>query len=252
MRLITALLGAALVPAQATAEGLPDLTPELVGVGAVVCIRIDDAGNVSGASMETSTGDEAKDRAVIAWVRQLHWDPPTPGETPRNQWFPMPIAFGEASAPAPPPGCGPVEAGESIVAADLESGARVYLRIADGRLHLRGVGPNHIFMGWAFDANANGRVDEDVDVKYGFDPGGAFCPQQWLSEGTYSTCGGFPSTGRGSRQSEGETTVTRVNVPLSEVSRDGKNFGFAFQFWDNRTRARRIIRGRFAIPPLAR
>lgn len=46
---------------------------EVAHVAAVTCIRVDEAGAASGAFIVRSTGDPAKDRALIGWVRQLHW-----------------------------------------------------------------------------------------------------------------------------------------------------------------------------------
>ena len=90
----------------AAAQELPPVPLELVDSALVLCVTIDEAG-VPDALVITGTGDAAKDRAALQWVKQLRWPPAGPGEEGRNSWFPMPIAFGNAAPLPPPPACGP-------------------------------------------------------------------------------------------------------------------------------------------------
>jgi hypothetical protein len=103
---IVAALIVSVVGTAAAAAGLPPVPPELVNVAAVTCIRVDEAGAINGAFILRSTGDPAKDRALLGWVRQLHWDKAAPGEK-RGEWFPMPIAIGTAVPPEMPKSCAP-------------------------------------------------------------------------------------------------------------------------------------------------
>lgn len=102
-----ALVFAAVTSLAANAQGLPPLPPSLAHASAVSCIKIDDTGAVSGAFLVTSTGDPARDRDLIAWIKQLHWDAAKPGEKLRNAWFPMPVAFGGEQPPPMPESCAP-------------------------------------------------------------------------------------------------------------------------------------------------
>jgi hypothetical protein len=100
-------VAAALLPFVAVAQGLPPLPQSLARVSAVSCIKIDETGAVSGAFLIASTGDAARDRDLIAWIRQLHWPAAKPGEKKRNAWFPMPIAMGGEPLLESPPACAP-------------------------------------------------------------------------------------------------------------------------------------------------
>jgi TonB family protein len=97
---------AALASSGASSQELPPITSELVNRAAVLCIKVDDGGAVSEAFIAVSAGNAATDRALLAWVRQVHWQA-GPGEPWRNRWFPMPIAFGNATPPNPPATCVP-------------------------------------------------------------------------------------------------------------------------------------------------
>lgn|GEM_PF-2815963 len=93
-----------LAAAAAAAQGLPPIPADLVGTAAIVCVRVVDRDNIE-AFILTSTGDPGRDKAVIAWVRQLRWDPES-ADGMRGWWFPMPVAF-DAVPPMPPESCAP-------------------------------------------------------------------------------------------------------------------------------------------------
>jgi TonB family protein len=112
LRTLSALAVAAFLCTPASSQELPPITPELRNVAAVVCIRVDEAGTVSGALIVVSSGDPARDNALLGWVRQLRWGA-GPGEGWRNQWFPMPIAIGSVPPPPAPATCGPPAAPSS-------------------------------------------------------------------------------------------------------------------------------------------
>jgi len=110
MRSIPALasIGCALaLHAGASAQEAPPIAPIMLDSSAVTCIKIADDGSVSDAFIVTSSGLPERDRAVLAWVRQLHWDPALPGDQSRNRWFPMPVAFGNAKPLEMPDHCSP-------------------------------------------------------------------------------------------------------------------------------------------------
>lgn len=107
-RLVT-LTGALSTATGAAAQELPPLEPILLNSSAVTCIKIAVDGSVSGAFIVVSSGLPERDRAVIAWVKQLRWDPAAPGDRFRNRWFPMPVAFGNAKTPEMPDHCAPDE-----------------------------------------------------------------------------------------------------------------------------------------------
>jgi TonB family protein len=88
-------------------DTLPPIPPSLVGAIAVTCVHVTDQGTVDGAFIVVSAGDAANDRDILAWVKQLHWDPASMGDTIRNRWFPMPISFGRTPAPPMPSTCSP-------------------------------------------------------------------------------------------------------------------------------------------------
>ena len=89
----------------AAAQELPPIPQDLLNVSAISCVKMDDSGKIVGAYMIQSTGDVARDREVIAWVKKLHWDKAKPGDKSRNVWFPMPIAFGDTQPPEMPASC---------------------------------------------------------------------------------------------------------------------------------------------------
>jgi len=80
---------------------------DLLNVGVVTCVMVDDDGAVSGAYVVASTTAPEKDPEIVATIKQLHWDKALPGDRSRNIWFPMGMAFGDAKAPPTPNGCVP-------------------------------------------------------------------------------------------------------------------------------------------------
>jgi hypothetical protein len=105
-RLLVATVLVGSTASGAGSQALPPIVRELANKAGVVCIRVDDSGAVSGAFILVTTGDGARDRALVAWVRHLRWDS-GPGEPWRNRWFPMPVAFGNATPPPSPENCAP-------------------------------------------------------------------------------------------------------------------------------------------------
>jgi hypothetical protein len=101
------LLLAALNASAAAAQELPAIPEDLLNVTAVSCLKMDNSGAVVGAFLIQSTGDEGRDREVVAWVKKLRWDKAERGDKLRNVWFPMPIAFGNVTPPAMPASCSP-------------------------------------------------------------------------------------------------------------------------------------------------
>lgn len=91
----------------AVAQSLPPIPEILLNSSVVACIRIAQDGSVGDAFLVTSTGDAARDRAAIVWVKQLRWDPAPSSDLSRNRWTPMPIAFGIAKALPMPGHCEP-------------------------------------------------------------------------------------------------------------------------------------------------
>jgi TonB family protein len=85
------------------------ITPDMIGVSAIACAKINDAGRISGAFLLTSTGNPTTDRHVLDWVRQLKWDPAGAEDKSRSQWFPMPVLFGEGKPLTGPTTCAPTE-----------------------------------------------------------------------------------------------------------------------------------------------
>ncbi|MBN8810985.1 MULTISPECIES: energy transducer TonB [Sphingomonas] len=98
---------AALAPAAVQAQELPPIPRVLLNTAALVCVKVDAEGRVD-AFLLDSKGDAARDRAVLAWVRELRWPAAQPGEEGvRNRWFPMPVQFGDVPAPQIPQSCAP-------------------------------------------------------------------------------------------------------------------------------------------------
>lgn len=106
-----ASLVAFLLPSVAAAQSLPPIDPILLNTAAVTCIKIADSGAVSDAFIVTSAGSPERDRAVIEWVKQLRWGAAKPGDGSRNQWMPIPVAFGNVPAHPMPSHCEPSAAG---------------------------------------------------------------------------------------------------------------------------------------------
>jgi len=104
---VTAVMIGAAFSANAASDELPPLTPDLLNVAGVACVRIGDDGSVTGAFLIGSTGDPTRDQHLVDWVQHLHWLPAKPGEKLRNSWFPMPVATGNARAPKAPDSCRP-------------------------------------------------------------------------------------------------------------------------------------------------
>ena len=91
----------------ARAQELPPVSPLMLGKAVSACIVITDSGNIGGAYLLSTSGDEAADRDMLAWVKQLHWGPAKPGEKMRNVWFATGLAFGDAKAPPASATCTP-------------------------------------------------------------------------------------------------------------------------------------------------
>jgi hypothetical protein len=94
-------LALALAPAHSSAQTLPPVSARMMGRSALACIMIADSGAINGAYLLSTSGDEATDADMLAWTKQLHWDPAKPGEKMRNTWFPIGLAFGGATATPP-------------------------------------------------------------------------------------------------------------------------------------------------------
>ncbi len=86
-----------------------EIPADLVKVGAVVCLKVDNRGAVSGAYVIESTAGHEKDKEIVAGVKQLTWGKAKSGDRSRNIWFPMSIAFGEVVAPIAPASCAPAK-----------------------------------------------------------------------------------------------------------------------------------------------
>jgi hypothetical protein len=106
MRLLLPAAAALLFAPVAQAQALPPVPGVLADTAAMVCAKIDVDGRVDAFVLD-STGDKARDDAVVAWVRQLHWPKAKRGDGGRNNWFPMPLQFGNAIPPAMPASCAP-------------------------------------------------------------------------------------------------------------------------------------------------
>ena len=86
---------------------LPPVSARMLGKSALACIMIKDTGSIAGAYLLSTSGDNAADRDMLAWVKQLHWDLAKPGEKMRNVWFATGLAFGDAKAPEARTTCSP-------------------------------------------------------------------------------------------------------------------------------------------------
>jgi hypothetical protein len=75
--------------------------------GVVACVRIDDAGAVTGAYILVSSGNAEDDNTFLTYFRGLKWNPKKPGEAGRNVWIPMGVALGGKKPPPTPDTCGP-------------------------------------------------------------------------------------------------------------------------------------------------
>jgi hypothetical protein len=93
-------LAALLAAAPAAAQGLPAMPESLVGASLSACMRIDDQGAVNDVFLIVSTGDAARDRDAVDWLKRLHWPPRKPDDPERMNWFPMEVQLGGGS-PAP-------------------------------------------------------------------------------------------------------------------------------------------------------
>jgi TonB family protein len=79
----------------------------LISPGAILCIKMDDPGTVTGAFIIKSSGNENDDRAILAYAKTLTWAPKKPSDPVRNVWFPIGIAFGKNKPPRSPDRCAP-------------------------------------------------------------------------------------------------------------------------------------------------
>lgn len=128
----------------------------------------------------------------------------------------------------------PAAASEYLLATHAPSGAKVYVQRQGGRVHVRSIGPASVLVNFNFDADASGSIDPAVDVAYGFQRNGTLCPQQWLTESSWSYCGVLKSGARGSVETIGDMAIRRLDLPLAEVARDGRGFGFKIGFYVDR------------------
>ena len=99
------MLSLSLLAVAVFAQQLPPMPAALNDSAGVACVRLGEAGDVADAFVVVTTGNAAGDRELLRWVRQLRW--PTGEARPdlRGIWFPMPVTFGKAAAPAAPESC---------------------------------------------------------------------------------------------------------------------------------------------------
>ncbi|HEX8553588.1 MAG TPA: hypothetical protein VF695_02670 [Sphingomonas sp.] len=91
----------------AAGQQMPPVPAVLNDTSGVACVKLAEGGAVAEAFVAVSTGDAAKDRELIRWVRQLRWPGGAARPDLRDIWFPMPLTFGKAAAPVVPESCAP-------------------------------------------------------------------------------------------------------------------------------------------------
>ncbi|MFS2110518.1 hypothetical protein ACCC88_12565 [Sphingomonas sp. Sphisp140] len=99
----------------------------------------------------------------------------------------------------------------------------------DGKvLEFRAVGPENVWVSYAIDVNADGKVDDRADLLFGADNEGGACAayQLVIEEGATTPCGEFRTRGRYSEATEGGARTAIWRIPHGELARDGKRFGF--------------------------
>lgn len=141
----------------------------------------------------------------------------------------------------------PAHSAEVLLATHNPSNTKVYAEAKDGRLHLKSIGPTYMTVSYNIDANANGTVEPEIDVAYGFHDNGMLCPQKWLTEASWSFCGKLVSAARASQEVIGDLRIRRLDVPIAEIARNGKTFAFKIDFWNNQAKSRSHGSGLFTL-----
>lgn len=134
-----------------------------------------------------------------------------------------------------------------LVASDGTSGAKVYARRVGNALQFRTVAPVRMYMSYDIDANDNGTVEREVDVSFSTIRPNGVCAQNWLTAGSWSFCGKFRSAATATQETVGDTRIETLTVPIAELSRNTRTFGYRVTFWDNNAKARRYASGRYTL-----
>lgn len=100
-------LAASVLSAPANAEPAAAVPTSLMGKAAVVCAKVADSGRVIDVFLVRSTGSKQADADLIDYIRNQRWPRAKAGESGRNSWQPVPVAFGNVAEPVPPARCAP-------------------------------------------------------------------------------------------------------------------------------------------------
>ena len=123
-------------------------------------------------------------------------------------------------------------AAETQIAYHKSNGTQVFVERKGDRLLLRSLGPANVTVGYEIDADADGVIDPLVDVSYGMHKDGTLCAARWISETATSHCGTLKTTARSSQEAIGELVLRRLDVPLSEVARNGRTVRLRLEMYD--------------------
>jgi hypothetical protein len=114
-------------------------------------------------------------------------------------------------------------AAEKRLAYQTDSGTQVFAELKGDRLLFRSIGPANSIVGYDIDVNGDGRIDPSVDVSFGMQQDGSLCAAKWVSERETSFCGQAKTAARSSQETIGDQVLRRIDVPFSEVSRNGRD-----------------------------
>ncbi len=112
---------------------------------------------------------------------------------------------------------------ETRLGYQASSGTQVFAEVKGDRILLRSLGPSTVYVHYGFDVDGNGKIDPSVDGSYSMRKDGSLCAQKWISEQNKSFCGELPSAARVSQEAIGPQLLRRMDLPLSEISRNGRN-----------------------------
>ncbi|OGT56378.1 MAG: hypothetical protein A3E01_11010 [Gammaproteobacteria bacterium RIFCSPHIGHO2_12_FULL_63_22] len=123
-------------------------------------------------------------------------------------------------------------AAETRLAYQPSSGTQVFAEVQGDRILFRSLGPSTVYVHYGFDVDGNGKIDPSVDGSYSMHKDGSLCAQKWISEQENSICGQLPSAARVSQETIGQQLLRRLDLPLSEVSRNGRNLRLRLGIYD--------------------
>lgn len=126
------------------------------------------------------------------------------------------------------------EAPPTILFKNSMQSVTISVREAGSDLIFEGVSPPFRHISYEFDVNANGTVDERIDVGFAASEGEG-CAQYRLTAQSSSLCGEYKTKGSFTSRTAGQVKTDTWRIPRSEVSRNGMDARLEITVWDEKS-----------------